>query len=101
MDLYKWLSMHQEMEIAFKHYKECLIVMMRKRPSGETLGNAISIKMLRNDDYNVWDTLDKMYEQYEKEVDYPCRKCDTQTRQSCCGCPEEKAWREKHKENTN
>lgn len=29
--------------------------------------------------------------------DYPCRKCDFAAKQSCCGCPEEKEWQEKHK----
>ena len=31
--------------------------------------------------------------------DYPCQKCDLQTRQSCCGCPKEKAWHDMHRKN--
>ncbi len=30
--------------------------------------------------------------------DFPCRKCNATQRASCCGCPEERAWKEKHKD---
>ena len=41
--------------------------------------------------------MEKSAENKDIYEDYPCRKCDFAAKQSCCGCPEEKEWQEKHK----